>query len=306
MEFTVTAITVAMMMLYAVPGFILVKTRSVKPESISAFAKVLLFVCQPCLFIYAFSNATFTVSLLREMGIFFGICTALQIAMLFIMYAVFHKKYDDVRNRVCTVACTLGNVSFLGIPLLEAVLPAYPQAIIFSSLFSVSMNLLAWTLVSALLTADKKYMNVKKFFLNPPVLSLLIALPLFFTCTKLPSELSGAVALVGRMSTPMCMLVLGMRLATVHPKAMFSDRRVYISCFIKQVLYPLFAMAAIYFVPVPYYVKATLFILCACPSASLVLNLSEIYGAGQKSAANTVLTSTIFSMITLPLMLLIL
>ena len=48
------------------------------------------------------------------------------------------------------------------------------------------------------------------------------------------------------------------------------------------------------------------FITCSCPAASIVLNFAEIVGEGQKSAANLVLVSTLLSILTLPLMMLLL
>ena len=47
MDFGITAGAVLVMLIYAVPGFVLVKTKAVKEEHISSFAKVLLYVCQP-------------------------------------------------------------------------------------------------------------------------------------------------------------------------------------------------------------------------------------------------------------------
>jgi predicted permease len=52
-------------------------------------------------------------------------------------------------------------------------------------------------------------------------------------------------------------------------------------------------------------VKRTFFIICSCPVASVVLNYAEIIGEGQREAANTVLLGTILSIVTLPIMMLL-
>jgi predicted permease len=52
--------------------------------------------------------------------------------------------------------------------------------------------------------------------------------------------------------------------------------------------------------------RRALFITCATPAASIVLNFSEIVGEGQKEAANLVLLSTISSIVTLPIIMLML
>ena len=49
-----------------------------------------------------------------------------------------------------------------------------------------------------------------------------------------------------------------------------------------------------------------MFILCAAPVASVVLNFAEMLGEGQENAANLVLLGTVFSVATLPVMTLLL
>lgn len=305
MNFSLTLINVLIMMAYAVPGFILIKCRAIKGESISAFAKVLLFVCQPCLSLYSYNKANYTSKLFAEMCMFFGLSLFLQIATLSVLFLIFRKKYTDVGYRVATIASVFGNVGFLGVPLLEALLPEYPDVIAFSAMYILSMNLLSWTVGSAMLTGDKKYISIKKLFINPPILTLVIALPLFFTCTKLPIAIEGGVTLLGKMTTPLCMLIMGMRLALAPVKQLFNDWKVYLTSALKLTLFPLIGLLITAILPLSNYIKITLFILNCCPTASVVLNLSEMYAHGQKSAANMVLTSTIFSALTIPLMLLL-
>jgi predicted permease len=316
MEFSRTAITVAIMLAYAVPGYLLIKTKAVKSESISAFAKVLLYICQPCLSLYSFQAVTFTKAIGLNMLIFVGFSAGLQLLIMALVSLVFYKKIakkfidleesPDTRYRVMTAACTFGNVGFLGVPLLEALLPQYPEAIAFSAAFIVTMNILCWTVGSFVLTGDPKYISIKKVVLNPQFLSLFITLPLFFTRTVVPTQLMSAVTIVGKMTTPLCMIILGMRFAASNPKEMFTDWRVYFTSAVKLVIFPMLAYLITHWLPVDYSVKATLFILACCPTASIVLSLSEIYNCNQKFASFTVLTSTVFSMISIPVLLLIL
>ena len=290
------------MLAYAIPGFLFVKSKTVKPESISAFARVLLFVCQPCLILYSLNAATFTMDFLRQMGIFFGLCTAMQIVVICSMTLILKRKFDDVRNRICSIASSLANVGFFGVPLIEAILPTHPEVVAFSTVFSVSLNLISWSLAVGIIAWDRNKMSVRNMIVNPTTVSLLVALPLFFTATKLPSAISPAVELLGRMTTPMCMLILGMRLATVTPRDLFLNPRVYIATAIKNVVYPLLSFAVIFFIPIPTYVKICFFVLGCCPSASMVLNMSELINEGQTSAACTVLISTLSCIATVPLL----
>ncbi len=306
MLFGETALTVLVMLLYGIPGFILVKVKAVKPESISAFAKALLFVYQPCLTLYSFQKVTYTPELFRNMGIFIGISALMQIGFLMFFFLLLRKKYDDTRYRIFTVASTFGNVGFLGVPLLEALLPQFPEAVAYSSVFIISMNLICWTFGSFIITGNKKFFSIKKLILNPPILTLFVALPLFFAKISLPTPLMNGVTAAAKTTAPLCMLILGMRFATVKKNEFFQDKMVYLNTAIKLLVFPMVGYLITHWMPIDYAMKATLFILCCCPTASVVLNLSEIYDNGQRFAANVVLMTTLFTIITIPLLLMIL
>ena len=53
-------------------------------------------------------------------------------------------------------------------------------------------------------------------------------------------------------------------------------------------------------------IRITTFILCACPVASIVLNFAEMLGDGQEDAADLFLLGTLGSIITMPVILLLL
>lgn len=305
MQFFDTAVNVLVMLAYAAPGFVFIKRKMIGEESISAFAKVLLIICQPCLSIYSFNRADYTPELGKQLLLFFALGTVLQLVMLSLTYFVFKRKCkEDATYRVCTIAGTLGNVGFLGVPLLEALVDN-PNATAFSAVFIIGMNFISWTVASAIITGDKKYISIKKIIFNQVILTLAIALPLFVTKTKLPPVLENSVTVLGKMTTPMSMLILGMRLALIEFKQLFTEKKVFFFIFLKLIAFPLLGMAVVLFLPLEEYVKTTLVILCCCPTASVVLSFAEMYNRGQKTAANIVLISTLLSVVTIPLMLLL-
>lgn len=301
MIFNITAINVLIMMAYAIPGFILVKLKAIKPDSIYAFSLVLLYVCQPFLTIYSFQKVSYDLSMLMNMGIVLGLSMIVQAGFLFLMYFVYRKRYDDARYRVSAAAVAFGNVGFLGVPLLEAMIPEHPEAVAYSAVFIISMNFLAWTLGSAFLTGDKKHIRIKNFLLNPLMIGVVVALPLFFTNTKLPVVVMNSVELLGKMTAPLCMLILGMRFATVKSKELFTDWRLYITTVVKLIVFPLVIFLIVFAMPIDRGIKLTLFILGCCPTATVVQNLAEIHNSGgQKESANSVLITTSFAMLTIP------
>ena len=205
--FIVALESIGIMLLFALPGFIFTKKKMIKPESISAFAKFLMYVCQPMITLYTFQAAIpyYSSTLLKNM--LWVLLLSLGIELLIMVTAYFScgKKKEDVRYRVMSVSTVLGNVAFLGVPLLEAMLPDNPEVIVYSAVFSTGMFLLSWTLGAMFITGDKKYIKVKNMLLNPVLWALIPALPLFFTRTVLPPILYTNVMILGRTTTPWCM-----------------------------------------------------------------------------------------------------
>ena len=295
--------------MYAVPGFILVKAKAIKPDSISAFSKVLMFVCQPALTLYSFNKADFTKELGINLLIFFAVITAAQLLFIGFFCLIFRKKFNDIRYRIASVATTLSNCSFLGVPLLEAIFPDSPNVAAYSMMYFLSMNLLGWTLVSAIITRDRKYINVKTFFINPAFISILVSLPFFLTGFKI-SEINGKflgqlemmITILGKMTAPLCMLIMGMRLATIEFKNLFTNPLQYISVAVNQIIFPLCVLGILMLLRVDTELMWCMYIMCACPVASIIQNYAEMLGEGQQTAANTVLLGTITSIATLPLL----
>ena len=300
--------TVALLLLVAAVGYIFKRRNMVSEDCIPGFSKVLLFTCQPCLAVYSFSTVELSRESLVRMGIFALFVLAVFILVMGGAYLVLRKKCAEPIYRILTIGTTFSNCAFFGIPIIEALIPeAAAGVIIYTTVFALVMNVLGWTVGSAIITGDLKYVSLKNIILNPSTLGTAAAFIIFLTGISLPVELSGLIETVARMSTPLSMLIIGMRLATVEFKKIFTDYRLYLTVAVKQLLMPAVAFLMVIFLKeLDVNMRRALFIICACPAASVVLNFAELVGEGQREAANLVLLSTILSIVTLPLMMLLL
>lgn len=301
--FAVTALKVLMMIAYGVPGYILVKLKALNEGSIKVFAKFLLYVCQPALSIYSLNSAECTPTLLKNMGIFFLLTLVGQVVIIALYSLILRKKIKtDLGHKLCAMAGACGNVGFLGIPILENLLPDNPEVLVYASTFSMSMNILAWTLGLLMITGDKKYISLKATFANPATISFLIAFSLFAFKVKIPDLAGEYIETLGRMSTVVCMTILGMRLATKRLISIFTNYRIYIAAFSKLMIFPMIMGFLFSAVPVGEEVRATAFILGCCPAATMIQSLAETHGGDGKTAADIVLSTSLICILTIPLM----
>lgn len=291
-------------LLYIIPGFICCKTKIAKAEHLSTLSAILVYVCSPCMVVNSFMQIERTPRMLGQIMLFFVVSLAIQTVLTFILYGIFRKKFHDVKYRMLTVSFGLGNAGFFGIPIIKALLPGHPEVACFACVYIVGMNMLTFTIGAYCLTGDKKRMTLKKAFLNPPFISLLVALVLYAVNFSgvMPELLGGALDLLNRTTTPLCMIILGIRLASVSFEKLFTRVYVYIICACKLLIFPFACLAIVYFLPLSPVFKAAMFILGGTPCAAVMLNIAEMYDGETELAANCVLLSTLLCVFTIPIL----
>ena len=305
MNFEITGLNALMLVALCLPGFFLTKANVLKEEHIKGFAVFLLYVCSPALSIYSFQQSECNREILINIGILLLVTTFMQVLIMGIGFLVNIKTYKiDGASRVATVAAAFGNVGFFGVPILQALLPDHPEAMVYSAVMSVMMNLIGWTLGMFMMSGDRKHVSVKNFLINPTTLCLLIALPLFFTNTSFPKPVMNFVEFFSKMSTPTAMTVLGMRLAFVKFRDLMDYRQV-VAIFLKLIALPLITFGIMYALPVDETLKISTYILSCMPPAAITLNFAELSNTSPKTAANIVVVGSLLVAITLPVLLLI-
>lgn len=304
LSFKISFFNVLLALMYMLPGYILCKVKKANASHLSTLSQILIFVLSPCMIISSFLSFDYSITNLIYMGLFFVASLVMQLIFIGILVLILHKKFHINRYRMLAVGSVLGNCGFFGLPLIKALLPNNPEVACYSSIYVITMNVLVFTAGVFCITNDKKYISIKSALINPAFFSLLIALPLYIFkgSTRIPQLAQDGISLLGKMTTPVCMLILGIRLATMDFKKLFLNPFIYLVCAGKLIIFPLFAYAMFVFIPLPAAFKGSLFILAATPCASVILNLAEIHGKEAELSANCILLSTLLCIITIPLL----
>ena len=194
--FTIAFSNVLLTLLYIIPGFVCRKAKVAKAEHLSTLSAILVYVCSPCMVVNSFMKTDRSWHTIGQIMLFFLVALVIQAALTFILYGAFRKKFHDVKYRMLTVSFGLGNAGFFGIPIIQALLPDHPEVACFACVYIVGMNMLTFTIGAYCLTGDKKRMTLKKAFLNPPFISLIVALILYAVNTQsiMPDMLGDALA----------------------------------------------------------------------------------------------------------------
>ncbi len=318
--FLTVMLTVVTMVILAVPAFILEKCRCLPEAATKAFSAFLLFACQPFLTFMSFQRTEYDPAVLTNMLIAAGFAFAVHLVMVGVVMLAFAKRGADARVRVVRFASVFGNCGFFGLPFLKSLFDT-GEMLIYAAVFVAVYNLLSWTVGVWLITGDKKFVRVKKAFLNPPFIALCVSLPLFIILKQPISQigeegaflndffvkLSDSFNLLADMTTPLSMSIVGIRLAQMNVKQVFANGWVYCSSAFKLVAFPLIAFGLMMLFPaVSVEVKCCVFFSCAMPTATQTLLFSEQYGGDPFTASSAVLLNTCLCILTIPLMSLLL
>lgn len=307
MYFSIVIPYVLWMLVYILVGFGATKLGWTETAHARSISGLLVYVFAPAMFFNAFQRLTYDPADFRLIALFFLVTLVIQIIVAGLLCLLLHRRFEDARYRFLSFATVLGNVGFLGLPLVTAIFPDQPIVACYSTVYALSMNLVVFTLGVYLITRDRHYMSLKAAICNPTSLTILFTLPFYLLDIHLPEAVLDNLALMGKMTTPLCMIVLGMRLAAVDLKALFTRPYAYVGSLLKLIAFPLIAYAMVYFVPgLDTAFKTCVLVLSAAPSAAIILSLAELHRCEQENAASTLLMSSILCAFTIPLVLLIL
>ncbi|MDN5342483.1 AEC family transporter [Oceanotoga sp. DSM 15011] len=199
-------------------------------------------------------------------------------------------------------ALVFSNVGFMGFPVIKAAFGN--DALFYTAIYNLPFNFLVFTLGIVLLANNKEKNKFDlKMFLNPGIISVLIGMIIFIFSIKLPTAVDETLSLLGSVTTPLSMLVIGSLLAKSSIKNIFSNPKVYIISFARLFLMPII----VYFILKPfvndYLMIGIPLLITAMPVAANSAILAEEYGGNAELSSQTVFISTLLSIISIPLIL---
>lgn len=309
MDFLSTFINVLVIVVLAVPGYFLRKVKLLPDKAASVFAVLLLFIAQPFLMVSSLLNKPFESDMLVNFGWIFLFAVVLQFIVYFLARLIFHGCKEEASRRACVACSYLGNVGFMGIPVMQMLFPGNDELVLYTVIYNIAFNAMTWTLGVYAITGMRRCINPVKIVLNPPTIAVIVALPLFFCNVAVPETFMQPISYLGNMTLPLSMIILGVRLADMRLIRLVNDWKVYLVAFVKLVLSPLVSLGVLLLVslvlPLDRFVILALYIIAAMPSASSALNFSEMYQGDSETAAAATLMNTILCILTIPVLMLL-
>ena len=204
-----------------------------------------------------------------------------------------------------------GNVGFIGIPLVSAVLGS--GALIFVSLNNLVYNILVYTYgISTLKKASIEQHsteasafpaqeNLFHKLINAGTVSALLTIIFYLGNFNVPAIISSSLTYAGRTTTFLSMLVLGVSVAQMAPKEIFSHPKLYAFTLIRQILLPVGFTLLLGLFMKNALILNTAALMLAVPAGNMPLMLSKQLHVDESTISQGIILTTLLSLVTIPL-----
>ncbi|MCI5649861.1 MAG: AEC family transporter [Fusicatenibacter sp.] len=192
-----------------------------------------------------------------------------------------------------------GNTGFIGIPVVTALLGE--GAVIYVTVFNFFYNICIYTHGIVVLNSGAKNGNrfCWKKLINIGTLSSVLAVFLFWFEIPLPGSVVEAASYIGKCTTFLSMIVLGISVARTNLRRIFGNGRLYLFTAIRMVAFPILVTLALKpFVTNPTILAVTL-LLTSMPVGNMPLMLAQEQGEEAETLANGIILTTLLSLITI-------
>lgn len=282
------------MAIYLIIGYFLFRKKLVSIQGCGDIGRMLLYIVMPVAIFRSYLKE-FSAEALEGLLISF-LAALLSLILSIIVSRLFFKKEDALER----FGCAFSNAGFIGIPLVQMTLGA--EAVFYISSFVALLNILQWTYGVLTITGEKSSISFKKIRTNPIVISFLAGIILFFIPITLPETLLNMIGTVASMNGPLAMIVLGIYLAQIPLVSLFTDKKVYLCAFVRLIVIPALTIALMLVFPAKYLtIKLAVLIAASAPIGSNVAIFAQIYDKDYGMAVKEICLSTIFCIITLPI-----
>ena len=211
-------------------------------------------------------------------------------------------------NYTLQLAGLIGNTSFLGIPIAIAILPS--ETINLTIGFDLGTTLFAWIFGPFLLqnkSQNKSFPNIKGLLnalINSPASRGIIGVLIVYLF-KIDRILGNYLWIPARIVIGLAIIVVGTRLGLItnqKSKIFGLNEEVKFSILLKLSIFPFIVFLVSKFLNFDFYESSALILQAGTPTAISTILMAEAYGVNQKIASKILFTTTLISILTIPLL----
>ena len=282
-------------------GALCYRKKLISHEGSVTISNLLLLVITPALIITSFQ-------LDYERRILYGMLAALLLSVIshvigIVLCTLVLKKDPADHYVIERFSGVFSNCGFMGIPLINALFGA--EGVIYLTVYIALFNTLTWTYGYGLMTGSHSLREMKGGLRSPVIFSIVIGILLFILRIRLPEIIFDTGSYIASMNTPAAMLLAGATLAESDLATALRNRGVYRVALLRLIIIPLLCLLAFMLLPVDPQIRCIILIATACPAATNSTLFALRFHKDYVYSSQIFALVTAFSLITIPLMVLV-
>ena len=279
-------------------GYICTKIKLISKEAQGSLSDILIYVVLPCNII-----AGFTSGIAVDRQLLINSISALVISLVIQLIATYgskiiFKKWPGNKAQVASYGMIVSNSSFIGIPVMQCLYGN--MGVLLTAIFQIPIRFTMWSAGLAIFTDVDKKTVVKKVLLHPCIIACFIGFEMMLMQISFPGFLGDTVAALSHCTGPLSMLVIGSILAGVDVRNLF-DRYTIMFVLLRLIIYPMVVLAALNIIHVDATLTGVSVLLTGMPAGSTCAILARKYRGDAEYGASLIFVSTLFSIVTLPI-----
>ncbi|MFW5790800.1 MAG: AEC family transporter [Bacillota bacterium] len=230
------------------------------------------------------------------------ICWTFVYLILMISANIFKRfiKANDRQKRTFEFLIIFSNVGYMGLPIIGSI---YSETgIFYGSLGMIPFNIVIWTYGIYLLSSGKKENSDRlQNIINNGVIAIGIGFLLFITGIELPGPIFEAVEMIGDMTFPLSMLIIGSSLYGIDIKRVILKPKLIFLSLLRLLIIPVILLLTLNFLPIPDILVGIIVIQAAMPIAANSVIFAARYQGDYQLASEAVFITTLFGIISIPI-----
>lgn len=208
------------------------------------------------------------------------------------------KNHDD--QGMIGFALMFANVGFIGYPIVSSIFG--PKAVFYAALLNVPNTFFIFTAGVMLVKGEYSIRQFNpKVLLSPALIGAFIAALLVAFGVHTPEMIARPVTMVGNITVPAALMIIGSSMARLPLREIIGSGKVYATSFLRLVIVPLSVYFLFRLCGVNTLINNINTVVIAMPVASFGTMFCLKYGRNPSLMTEATFITTLFSIITIPL-----
>lgn len=288
--------------LFIIAGYLLTKIGTITPAGRKSLSDLLINFILPCNIICSF-QINLTHDILTAVLVMIAVSLGVQMFYLLVSRFIYPGQTPE-RLACLRYATVCSNAGFLGIPINGGLYG--PMGTLLTSVLLIPQRVVMWSAGLSLFTSTDSKSVIKKLLTHPCIVAVFIGFVLMFSGNPaLPQPLQKALSGASSCNTCMSMLVIGSILAGAEHISL-KDGMMWWFSFVRLLLIPFAVHVLLLPIPLDPMIHGVMVLASGMPAGSTTAILATRYDGDAPFASCLIFVSTLLSLVTLPLLCLVL